>query len=224
MVLKKIGATLLPKQMPPERLLGTPGISSPKNHKTEFVADLRDEPVPTTSPIKATGRPRAFSSSIWVIGPVTPCSSGCMPSRVILNMARACKGISGRDQASCAGLRSSVLISPVALKTATVMLSGTASLAVNHSASAHDCITALALALPLSAFSATSWKASKTSNVLFNSSAAWPASSASSSRATNVATLYPPCILPSRVTAALRSIIGEEASPLTRALKKLALT
>ena len=180
---------MLPKQMPPERLLGTPGISSPKNQSTEFVADLRDEPVPTTSPIKATGKPRAFSSSIWVMGPISPCFSGCIPSRVILNMARACKGISGRDQASCAGERSSVLISPVALNTATLMLCGTASLLVNHSASAQDCITALASALPASAFSATSWKASNTRRVLFNSSAAWLESSASSSRLTNVATL-----------------------------------
>ena len=53
-VLKKIGATLAPIQIPPPRLLGTPGKSSPKNHKTELVADFREEPVPTTSPTKAT--------------------------------------------------------------------------------------------------------------------------------------------------------------------------
>jgi hypothetical protein len=44
-----------------ERLLGTPGMSSPKNHSTELVADLRLEPVPTTSPTKAIGCP---SSSV----------------------------------------------------------------------------------------------------------------------------------------------------------------
>ena len=49
-VLKKIGAILLPKQTPPKRLLGTKGISLPVHHNTEFVADLREEPVPTTSP------------------------------------------------------------------------------------------------------------------------------------------------------------------------------
>ena len=46
-VLKKIGAILPPMQMPPPRLLGMHGRSSPMYHSTEFVADLRDEPVPT---------------------------------------------------------------------------------------------------------------------------------------------------------------------------------
>src|SRR5690606_32128331 len=100
MVLKKIGATLLPIQMPPARLFGTPGMSSPKYHSTELVADLRDEPVPTTSPTKATGKPRDLMSSICLMGPVLPGSSGVKPSRVILYMAKACSGISGRDQAS----------------------------------------------------------------------------------------------------------------------------
>src|SRR5690554_5401672 len=79
MVLKKIGATLLPKQTPPARLLGTPGISSPKNHNTELVADLREEPVPTTSPTNATGKPLALMASICLIGPFTPGSSGNRP-------------------------------------------------------------------------------------------------------------------------------------------------
>src|SRR5690554_2389679 len=72
MVLKNIGATLPPIQTPPARLLGTPGMSSPKNHNTELVADLREEPVPTTSPTKATGRPLDLISSICLIGPFTP--------------------------------------------------------------------------------------------------------------------------------------------------------
>jgi hypothetical protein len=50
MVLKKIGAILEPRQTPPKRLFGTKGMSSPVNHSTELVADLREEPVPTTSP------------------------------------------------------------------------------------------------------------------------------------------------------------------------------
>ena len=50
MVLKKIGAILPPRQTPPKRLFGTNGMSSPVNHSTELVADLREEPVPTTSP------------------------------------------------------------------------------------------------------------------------------------------------------------------------------
>ena len=50
MVLKKMGAILPPKHTPPSFLFGMWGISSPKNHNTELVADLRLEPVPTTSP------------------------------------------------------------------------------------------------------------------------------------------------------------------------------
>jgi hypothetical protein len=46
MVLKKIGAILLPMQMPPVRLLGTLGMSTPMYHRMELVADLREEPVP----------------------------------------------------------------------------------------------------------------------------------------------------------------------------------
>ena len=49
-VLKKIGAILLPKHTPPKRLFGTNGMSAPVHHNTELVADLREEPVPTTSP------------------------------------------------------------------------------------------------------------------------------------------------------------------------------
>ncbi len=49
-VLKKIGAILPPKTTPPCRLLGIKGMSSPICQRTELIADLRDEPVPTTSP------------------------------------------------------------------------------------------------------------------------------------------------------------------------------
>jgi hypothetical protein len=66
--------------------------------------------------------------------------------------------MSGRDQASGAGERSSVLVSPVTLKTVSFCEAGTSGRLVNHSASAHDCMTALALALPFSASSLTSWK------------------------------------------------------------------
>ena len=176
-------------QMPPPFLLGTPSMSSPKNHSTELVADLREEPVPTTSPTNATGRPLSWISFTCCMGPVTPCSAGSRPSRVILYMASACRGMSGRDQASGAGERSSVLVSPVTLNTATLMDSATASREVNHSPSAQDCMTALALALPCSPSSATSWKASNMSRVCFNSAAAcWPSSS-SDNRATRVSML-----------------------------------
>ncbi len=50
MVLKKIGAIFPPIQKPPLRLLGINGMSFPMCQSTEFVADLRDDPVPTTSP------------------------------------------------------------------------------------------------------------------------------------------------------------------------------
>jgi hypothetical protein len=105
-----------------------------------------------------------------------------MPSRGFLSIASACSGISGRDQASCAGDRSSVLVSPVTLNTVSLISAGTSGLRVNHSASAQDCNTALAWALPASAFSLTSWKASNISSVPLSWSAASSPSSASSSR------------------------------------------
>ena len=49
--------------------------------------------------------------------------------------------MSGRLQASGAGERSSVLVSPGTLKTVTVIFSGTLGRLVNHSASAQLCIT-----------------------------------------------------------------------------------
>ena len=113
------------------------GISSPMCQRTELVADFLDEPVPTTSPTKAKGLPFAFNSSIV--------SSGLSkPSRGILNIANACKGISGLDQASVAGDRSSVFISPGTLYTVSFICSGTSGLSVNHSPSAHESITFLA--------------------------------------------------------------------------------
>ncbi|CPM58313.1 Uncharacterised protein [Bordetella pertussis] len=87
--------------------------------------------------------------------------------------------------ASGAGDRSSVLVSPGTLKTVTVRLCGTSGRLVNHSASAQLCSTDLALALPLSAFSLTSWKASNISRVFFSASAAMVPTSASSSSCTS---------------------------------------
>ena len=80
---------------------------------TEFVADLRDDPVPTTSPTYARGCPFDCSSSICLIGPTLPGSSGTIPSLAIFNIAKPCTGMSGRDHASGAGERSSVFVSPV---------------------------------------------------------------------------------------------------------------
>jgi len=53
-VLKNIGAINPPRTMPPLLLFGTNGISSPICHIRELQADFLDEPVPTTSPTKAT--------------------------------------------------------------------------------------------------------------------------------------------------------------------------
>ena len=104
-VLKKIGAIFPPKQNPPSFLFGIKGISSPICHKTEFVADFLEDPVPTTSPTNTSGFPFSLSFSIVPIGSSKPVLG-------ILNIAKACKGISGLDHASGAGERSSVLISP----------------------------------------------------------------------------------------------------------------
>ena len=57
-------------------------ISSPICHKTELVADLRDDPVPTTSPTNTSGFPFSFN--------VSNVSSGVVrPSLGILNIAKA---------------------------------------------------------------------------------------------------------------------------------------
>ena len=128
---------MLPKQKPPSFLLGIADISSPICHKTEFVADFLDDPVPTTSPTKTRGFPFFFNSSIV--------SKGLsIPSLGIFNIARAWSGISGLDHASGAGERSSVFISPGTLKTVSLILSGTSLLFVNHSPFAQESITLFA--------------------------------------------------------------------------------
>ena len=71
-------------------------------------------------------------------------------------MASACRGMSGLDQASGAGDRSSVLVSPGTLKTVTVIFSATPGAFRNHSASAQDWMTFPAWVFPASAFSLTS--------------------------------------------------------------------
>ena len=43
-------------------------MSSPICHKRELVADFLEDPVPTTSPTKATGNPDSSSSFILSIG------------------------------------------------------------------------------------------------------------------------------------------------------------
>jgi len=104
-----------------------------------------------------------------------------MPGRGFLCIASACSGISGRLQASGAGDRSSVLISPATLKMLTVMLSGTSGRQVSHSASAQLFRTACACALPWSALALTSWNWSSISSVFFKAAVAVSATPVSSS-------------------------------------------
>ena len=73
-----------------------------------------------------------------------------------------------------------MFVSPVTLKTVRIF-SGTSGRLVNHSASAHDCITRFADAFPAFAFSSTSWNASNIRMVLQSASAAISASFGSSS-------------------------------------------
>mmetsp|Transcript_14442 Transcript_14442/g.19790 ORF Transcript_14442/g.19790 Transcript_14442/m.19790 type:complete len:274 (-) Transcript_14442:283-1104(-) len=209
---------------PPPRLLGTCGMSSPKNHRMELVALFREEPVPTTSPTYAKGKPRCFSCSNWLTGPTLPSTSGTTPSRAFFNMASACSGMSGRDQASGAGDRSSVLVSPPTLNTVTVILAGTSLREVNHSASAQDCSTCLAKALPALALASTSKNASNIRIVCFRPCAASGPSVLSSNSPTSVAMLYPPCMVPSNSVALSRDRMGLEASFLATALRNAALT
>mmetsp|Transcript_6335 Transcript_6335/g.20400 ORF Transcript_6335/g.20400 Transcript_6335/m.20400 type:complete len:210 (-) Transcript_6335:481-1110(-) len=188
MVLKKIGAITLPMHTPPARLLGTPGMSSPMYHRMELVALFREEPVPTTSPMYASGCPFCFSSSICAN--TFPFSSLiALPARSILSIARACRGMSGRDQASGAGERSSVLVSPATLKTVTVIFSGTLLRDVNHSALAQDSTTSFALALPAFILSSTSKNASNIRMTLLSAFAAASASSGLSRAPTRCCTL-----------------------------------
>ncbi len=149
-VLKKIGAMTPPMMTPPRFLLGTQGMSSPMAHCTLLQADLRDEPVPTTSPTKATWNPWARKSAM-VARP---------PGNRVLPMASACSGMSGRVEASPAGEKSSVLISPSTLKTFTLISAGTPGREVNHSAAAQLSSTFLAAAFFALASAATSSKPS----------------------------------------------------------------
>ncbi len=84
----------------------------------------------------------------------------------------ACKGISERVNASDAGDKSSVFVSPGTLYTVTVISSGIGAFAVNHSALAHEVITLVAAAFPSLCSFSTSLNASYTRSVLFKASTA----------------------------------------------------
>ena len=98
---------MLPKQKPPVFLAGTKGISSPICHRTELAADFLEEPVPTTSPTKASFE-LSFLRSVNF-------SSGSLIFSDHLRNAWAWRGISGLDHASLAGDKSSVFVSPLTL-------------------------------------------------------------------------------------------------------------
>ena len=74
-VLAKMGAIFDPITTPPWRLLGTKGMSWPICHSSELTELFRDDPVPTTSPTNATGRPARFkrgdpTDRVLDVGPV----------------------------------------------------------------------------------------------------------------------------------------------------------
>ena len=148
-------------------------MSSPICHKRELVADFLEDPVPTTSPTKATGYPDSSSLLIVPIGSL---------KSVFFSIDKACKGMSGLDQASGPGERSSVLISPSTFRTFAVIHSGTTGLFRNHSASAQDEMTFWAL-LFIFESSKTSWKASKINKVFVKDSTAMSPTSSLSKRA-----------------------------------------
>ena len=121
-------------------------MSSPVNHSTELVADLREEPGTDHVTDVAIRLPSAASFELFV-GPREPGSSASMPGRGFFSMASV-QRMSGRPGVG-AGDRSSVLVSPVTLNTVSFARPALPDARWNHSASAQLCITALALALPL---------------------------------------------------------------------------
>mmetsp|Transcript_22464 Transcript_22464/g.56773 ORF Transcript_22464/g.56773 Transcript_22464/m.56773 type:complete len:257 (+) Transcript_22464:3319-4089(+) len=175
-------------------------------HITEFVADLRDEPVPTTSPTYASACPFSLSSAIC-------CFALWMPSLSFLSIALACSGMSGRLHASGAGERSSVFVSPVTLNTVTVIFSATFGFAWNHSASAQDSMIAFANSFPFFAFSSTSWNASKTRSVCVSAFCEIGARSGSSSASIKHCTLKPPSMVPKYSVASCFEITEQLAVP-----------
>src|SRR6185369_1811275 len=178
-VLKNMGAMTPPMITPAVFLFGTQGISSPIAQRTELHADLREEPVPTTSPTNATWNP-SLRNLAMVARPSL---------KRVLPMASECSGMSGRLQASPAGEKSSVLISPSTLYTLTLIVSGTPLRLVNHWASAQDLRTLAAAAFLALASAATSSKASYTRVMPDSAHAASSASFLSFKAATSGATL-----------------------------------
>ena len=108
--------------------------------------------------------------------------------------------MSGLDQASCAGDKSSVLISPDTLKTVNFISSFSLSFVVNHLPSAQFSKTFFAKSL-LFASSLISLKASKISKVFDRAATAASARFSFFKHSTRGVMLYPPSIVPSNSTA-----------------------
>ena len=157
-------------------------------------------------------------------GPRTPGSSGSMPGRAFFSMASACSGMSGRLQASGAGDRSSVLVSPLTLNTVTVSEAGTAGRSVNHSASAQDWMTRLGVCVSGVGQLFTSLKASNTRSVCLRPLAATAPTSASASSSISGLTLNPPSIVPRSSVARTREMSAIVSSPLATFARNSALT
>lgn len=119
-VLKKMGAILLLRHKLLLRLFGTCGILLPINHRTELVADLREELVLTTLLTYASGKLFCCRALICLIGLTTLGWFGLILLRAFFSIASACSGIFGRDYAFGAGERLLVLVLLVTLKTVTV--------------------------------------------------------------------------------------------------------
>ena len=110
-------------------------------------------------------------------------------------IAKACRGISGLDQASGAGDKSSVLVSPGTLKILAFISLGTSGFDKNHSAFDQEFKIFNAF-FEFFESSAMSLNASKMRSVLERASIATSPHSSSSINFISGSTLYPPNIVP----------------------------
>ena len=148
-------------------------------HNIEFTADFLEDPVPTTSPTNTNWEPsdlNLFNSS-----------NGFSIFSENFKKACACKGMSGLDQASFAGEKSSVFVSPLTLYIVSSISLSKVGLFSNHSAFAHDSRIDLAWELFLLS-SKISLKESYTRIVFLSASAASAANLPFFNTSTNAST------------------------------------
>ena len=140
-VLAKIGAILRSDHHPALALVG---------HEGDVVADVPQQRVHRALPRRSGADDVAHEGH----RPPAPASarrsarSASSTSARLASSERAWSGMSARDQASVAGERSSVLISPSTLNTVRWTASGTGGRPVNQSAAAHDRRTASGVPIP----------------------------------------------------------------------------